>query len=138
MLKHATLMPALFMVLLVTSAPVLLAQEDVLAGVELLMRDLEYLSSRGVDVESVVDLLNKAIDEYVSGDVEKASAYLDEARKIVDVLKAGAESTYSAIVVAKTLTVVGLVLIPVIVYFMLPRLYLYLWFRLRRKWVVGW
>lgn len=123
---------------LVASLPACLAQEGVLGEIESMMKDLEYLHSRGVDVERVVDLLNKAISEYVSGDVTAARTYLEEAKKVVESLKIEAEPTHARIIAVKTVIVACLVSIPLMIYFILPRLYLYLWFRFRKKWVVRW
>ncbi|MEM2848636.1 MAG: hypothetical protein QXM79_07705 [Zestosphaera sp.] len=138
MFRLTTLALVVFAGLLITSLPACLAQEDLLSEVESIMKDLEYLHSRGVDVGLVVDLLNRAISEYFGGDVRVARTHLEEARRAVEDLKAGAESTYFRIIAVKTATVACLASIPLVVYFALPRLYLYLWFKLHRKWVVRW
>lgn len=124
------------MALLTTSIPTPLVQEDLLREIELIMKDLEYLHSRGVDVGLVIDLLNKAISEYSSGSIEKAREYLEEAKRRVESLKMEAESTYIKIIAIKAVTVASLASIPPLIYFILPRLYLYLWFKLHRKWIV--
>lgn len=135
--RFAALMPVTLIALLTTSIPIILAQGDMLREVESIMKDLEYLHSRGVDVGPVVDLLNKAVSEYSNGSFEKAYGYIEEARRRVESLKVEAESTYIKIMVVKAVTVASLASIPLLTYFMLPRLYLYLWFKLHRKWIVG-
>jgi len=135
--RFAALMPVTLIALLTTSIPIILAQGDMLREVESIMKDLEYLHSRGVDVGPVVDLLNKAVSEYSNGSFEKAYEYIEEARRRVESLKMEAESTYIKIMVVKAVTVASLASIPLLTYFMLPRLYLYLWFKLHRKWIVG-
>jgi hypothetical protein len=46
------------------------------------------------------------------------------------------ESSKMQVLLHKALTTLALVLIPVAVYMLLPRIYLYLWYTSRRRWAV--
>ncbi|MEM1642754.1 MAG: hypothetical protein QXI85_08215 [Desulfurococcaceae archaeon] len=112
------------------------AENSVLNEIENLMSELEYLHSRGLRVDDVVDLLNKAIGEYSRGNTQSAIAYLEEAKQRVVYLKPVAEKVYLEILITRGLTVAILASIPILIYFVLPRVYLYVWFKLHRRWII--
>jgi len=101
------------------------------------VRDLEYLYGRGIDVSNLTESLNKLIINW-SRDPNN-TYYLIQLQKIrseIDSLKKNAESIYLSSMITRYL-VAGLILsVPAVVYFALPRLYLFLWFRSRRRWIV--
>lgn len=103
-----------------------------------LMRDLEYLHERGVNVSPIVYQLNKAIESYRSGDLESSLSHIHEARALIERYRGEAESIYMSILVMKMVMLIALFSIPLIVYLLLPRVYLYIWFKLHKKWVVRW
>jgi len=94
------------------------------------------LYSMGVNTTSVVEKLSSAVKAYDSGDFEKAWSLLSEARNMVAELEKGASETYFWLLLLKACIVALLASIPIAVYLLLPRIYLYLWFRAKRKWVV--
>ncbi|MEM4869109.1 MAG: hypothetical protein QW081_01750 [Desulfurococcaceae archaeon] len=112
------------------------AENSVLNEIENLISELEYLHSRGLCVDDVVDLLNKAIEEYSRGNTQSAIAYLEEAKQRVVYLKPVAERVYLEILITRGLTVAILASIPLLIYFVLPRVYLYVWFKLHRRWII--
>ncbi|MEM1879113.1 MAG: hypothetical protein QXJ18_05060 [Desulfurococcaceae archaeon] len=112
------------------------AENSVLNEIENLMSELEYLHSRGLCVDDVVDLLNKAIGEYSRGNTQSAIAYFEEAKQRVFYLKPVAERVYLEILITRGLTVAILASIPILIYFVLPRVYLYVWFKLHRRWII--
>lgn len=107
--------------------------EDEIASI---MRDLEYLHGKGLDVEPVIKTLNKAIEVYYENNVVEAHEYLEKAKHLVEELKSTAETVYLTSLLTKTCIVTALASTPLVVYLVLPRLYLYLWFKSRRKWIV--
>uniref|UniRef100_A0A7C4FE87 Uncharacterized protein n=1 Tax=Ignisphaera aggregans TaxID=334771 RepID=A0A7C4FE87_9CREN len=120
-------------------APMLTARtEDLDLEVAILVDRASKLHSMGVNTTNVVEKLSSAVEAYEHGDFEKAWAHLNEARKIVEELEKGAGEAYSRLLLLKVATVALLASIPIAVYLLLPRAYLYLWFRVRRKWVVRW
>lgn len=129
---------ALIITLLVahSSAPICEPQGDFVESVVLIVRDLEYLNSRGVDVSSVVVELNRAIEFYSGNNYEEAYSCLNKARSLVEELKYNAESAFMGLLLIKALTVAILGSLPLLVYTLLPRAYLYLWFKFHKKWVV--
>ena len=94
------------------------------------------LGKMGINVRDFVDKLNEAqklIEEH----------HYDEAEKLVDEVLEDAkrlEEQAPSIVFwrdfTKAMTVVGLASIPVATYLFLPRIYLDMWYKLKRKWVV--
>lgn len=109
---------------------------DIYMEITYFMKDLEDLHRMGVNVGLVVDLLNKAMGRYREGDEAEAQRYLDEARRVINELKLIAESVYFKALVTKMITVGLLASLPIAVYLILPRMYLYIWFRLHRRWIV--
>jgi hypothetical protein len=101
-----------------------------------LVHRLRELSAKGVNVTPVLVKLDEAIAAYERGDVESAERALDEAISVLSELEARADEVYRFIVLSKVLAVAGLVSIPILVYTLLPRVYLYLWFKTRRRWLV--
>lgn len=131
--KHTILLLLVMQVVLISPC---FAQENIPREVEVLMRDLEYLHSKGVNVDEVVDLLNKALDEYGKNNTQRALEYFKEAKQRINSLKAEAQYTYMTVLITKALTVVSLISIPLLLYLLLPKVYLYIWFKLHRNWIV--
>ena len=100
--------------------------ESILDKVPGLMKEIEYLSSKGVDVQSIVDELNNAIQCYQQGDLDCATMHYEKAVVYIEDLKKTADQVYMWNTLSKVLTITILALIPVLVYVGLPRLYLYL------------
>lgn len=126
-------MPLLTFLLII---PPSYAQAEFQDEIASIMRDLEYLHSKGLDVKPVIETLNNAVKAYYESNVVYAHECLEKAKQLVRELKSVAENVYLANLVTKTCTVTALASLPLIVYFALPRAYLYLWFTFRRKWVV--
>ncbi|MEM2014481.1 MAG: hypothetical protein QXJ16_03355 [Desulfurococcaceae archaeon] len=136
---HVSICTVLFSLMLIALfmlAIQLEAENSVLNEIENLMSELEYLHSRGLCVDDVVDLLNKAIEEYSRGNTQSAIAYFEEAKQRVVYLKPVAERVYLEILITRGLTVAILASIPILIYFVLPRVYLYVWFKLHRRWII--
>jgi len=112
--------------------------EDFDFEVSKLVDRVSGLYLRGVNISSVVEKLDNAVKVYEGGDVEKAWSLLNEVHGMVTELENVADETYFWLMFNRIVTVALLVSIPIAVYFLLPRLYLYLWFRVRRRWVVRW
>jgi len=102
-------------------------------------KDVVELSRLGIDVDGLVSKLSLALDLIVEDSPEsisRAELIIDEVRAEVGRLKS--EVNYYVIYrsLHKYLVVAVLALIPVGIYYLLPRVYLIIWFRLRRRWVV--
>lgn len=138
LLKSAALALVLFAAVITALVPIGSSQVDFATEIELAVRELEYLYSRGVDVEQPIELLNKAISEYSSGRLESAYMHLQEAKRLISDLKLEEGSVYALAMATKAATVLALASIPIALYIGLPRLYLYLWYKLHRKWIVRW
>lgn len=133
--KHCLLVISSLLISLL-AAPVLCAQEELQGEIASIMRDLEYLHSKGLEVKPIIEILNKAIETYYEGNIAEAREYLKKARYLVEELKPVAETVYLINLLTKVCTAAALASVPLIVYFALPRLYLYLWFVSHKKWVV--
>ena len=97
---------------------------------------LSRLRSMGANVTGLVDEVNRAIQFAESGDMDSANGILDRVEANITSLEPVVEHEYKIHTIEKYSVVAFLLLLPVIVYIGLPRLYLALWFRLRRKWIV--
>lgn len=102
-------------------------------------KELVELSGLGVNVSELVKELSVVLDLISDGSVEsitKAESILKDVRARLEVLKvrAGYEVLYANLV--RYSMVASLALIPIATYLLLPRIYLKIWFRVRRRWVV--
>ncbi|MEM0352355.1 MAG: hypothetical protein QW459_05190 [Sulfolobales archaeon] len=102
---------------------------------ELYSRTVE-LSLKGVETGEVEELLASTIESIESGDYDRALKLMSEVERHLLVL----EREAGFIVLTKNLVKYGtaalLLSIPLLVYLLLPRLYIYLWYETRRNWVV--
>jgi hypothetical protein len=94
------------------------------------------LYMKGVNVTDVVKKLDEVVELYERGDIDRARDILNDTEVEVLELEKIADNVYRSIVISKAITIAFLVSIPVAVYYFLPRVYLYIWFKLRRKWLV--
>jgi len=101
-----------------------------------LVKELGYLESSGLNVSSLVEELDKAVKLYYSGERSKALRILQSIEASVSKLKPLAREAAARRTMEKAITVAALASAPIAVYLLLPRAYLYLWYRLRRKWIV--
>ncbi|NAZ13633.1 MAG: hypothetical protein GU359_05725 [Desulfurococcales archaeon] len=102
-----------------------------------IMKDLEYLESREVNVSSLIQRVNEDI-KGLEKDPGNATYIkdLESIRDEIKALKSDAENIYIINNIIRYSTAVGIGLVPVAVYILLPRIYLYIWYRTRRRWIV--
>jgi len=102
-----------------------------------IMKDLEYLKSREVNVSSLIHRVNEDIKglEKDPGNTTYIKD-LENIREEIKALKSDAENIYIINNIIRYSTAVGIGLVPIAVYILLPRIYLYIWYRTRRRWVV--
>jgi len=136
----AVAMLAVLMWLTLTTAPLCRAENsaqqiiDEALGV---LERLQALSEKGLNVSKLAEELNEALDLAQAGDLESAKSKLASVEDEVSRLEAEADRYYAVSTAVKYAKVVGLLLIPVAFFFLFPRVYLYIWFKSRRRWVVG-
>ncbi len=101
-----------------------------------LLSRIQNLQEKNVNVTGLVHKLNESVWLIQEGKRDEASHLLDQLEENVTRLEGVADSIHLkhlAVFYAK----VGVLLsIPVIFYYGFPRLYLYYWFRSRRRWEV--
>jgi len=95
------------------------------------------LYSKGLNITVVLEKLNRAIALYEEGGVEDADMLLSEVNSLIGDMRALADRVYLANMVIKVVTILVLAVIPLAVYFLLPRIYLYVWYKTRRKWILS-
>lgn len=101
-----------------------------------ILKELEYLSDKRVDADGLVREFDVAVRACEGGERSKAEEMLTKVSAKVTSLLSEAERVF-ALKLAKTVTeVVSLLLVPVLVYIYLPRVYLSLWYRSRKYWYV--
>ena len=122
--------------LLLVVLPVVLSS-DFDSEIGILVERTSELYSKGLNVTIILEKLNHAIALYEEGSVEEASVLLREVESFIEDMSITASSVYLVNMVKKVVTIIVLAAIPVIVYFLLPRLYLYVWYKTRRKWIVA-
>ncbi len=120
---------------LLTINPIMICDgiDDVVGG---LISELNYLRGRGLDISNLTARLSEAVKAYYSGDVNLTLKLVGDVRSEVSMLKDVAEVTYLRLTIAKYVTIASLLSTPIITYFLLPTVYAYIWYYLRRRWVV--
>jgi len=101
-----------------------------------LVERVTRLSERHVDVSRVVGELDRAVKLWDSGDRGEALRVVESVEVEVSRLEGEAGFIELSYRVKLYATVAALLATPILFYTLLPRLYLALWFRLRRGWVV--
>ena len=105
--------------------------------ISVLVEKAGELYSKGLNITVVLGKLNRAIALYEEGDVEDANMLLSEVNSLIGDMRALADRVYLVNMVIKVVTVLVLAVIPLAVYFLLPRIYLYVWYKTRRKWILS-
>jgi len=131
-----TLIAIILIAVTLSRLSIFTAQVDIDGEVSRVLRDLEYLSSRGVDVRGLVERLNEALELYQRGDVGGALSAIKEVEARASTLKGTAEAVYMASTAYRYGVAAALLSTPALVYLLLPRIYLLLWYRSRRRWSV--
>lgn len=101
-----------------------------------LLKRLQYLESRHENVTRLVDEVNMAVQLAQQGNASMAERILDSVEADVSKLEASVAAHYNVYITVKASEVAVILSIPVLFYYGFPRLYLYIWFRLRRRWYV--
>jgi hypothetical protein len=94
------------------------------------------LSVEGLNTSQVIKDLDKAVKLMDSGKCREASELLSKASQELKVMSSSAGAEVMRKEAVKWSTVAVLASLPVITYLLLPRAYLRLWFRYRKKWRV--
>ena len=101
-----------------------------------LYREAYRLARRGVDVSDIVHELDGALRLARQGRVEEATRLLEDASTRLERLSEQAGGILLRARLEKYLAVAVLASLPVITYLLFPRLYIQVWYRSRRRWVV--
>jgi len=94
------------------------------------------LASQGIDVGDVVEYLSRALKFLELERYADALEELERAEVILSELELSAGSVVLRMRLSKYGTAVALALVPVAIYVLLPRVYVYAWYRARRRWLV--
>ena len=124
----------------ILSTPVYAVDKDSLWNryLELYKRTAD-LGRRGINVSSIVDELGIVLELINNGDdysLKRASELLDSIEKKLVSLERNADNILLMENLRKYSTVGFIMSIPLLFYLLFPRLYLAIWFRVRRRWVV--
>lgn len=101
-----------------------------------LLHRLQVLSDRGFNVSVYIGMLNDALNLIQDGRLGDAEILLDEIEVEVVELEGIADQHYTWMKVLKYTRIALILLIPLLFYLLFPRIYIYLWFRFRRGWIV--
>jgi len=112
---------------------------DVMGDFLVVYKDVVELGRLGIDVSGLVSKLSVALDLISDGSpdsLSKAESLINDVRSEVYRLKSEANYYVMYRSLYKYSIIAVLALIPLATYYLLPRIYLIIWFRLRRRWVV--
>jgi len=124
----------------ILSTPVYAVDKDSLWNryLELYKRTAD-LGRRGINVSSIVDELGIVLELINNGDdysLKRASELLDNIENKLLPLERNADNILLMENLRKYSIVGAIMSIPLLFYLLFPRLYLAIWFRVRRRWVV--
>ncbi|TDA41950.1 MAG: hypothetical protein DSO07_01895 [Thermoproteota archaeon] len=105
-------------------------------GLEKAFSLIELLSSEGVNVSRQVDLLNSALSLYRQGKMEEADNLVNTALSELTSLQKELPNYKFWRNFWLFLRISAIAIVPPAFYYIFPRIYAYLWYRARRKWVV--
>lgn len=94
------------------------------------------LALEGVDVHQYVTALNEVLQLLESNKFREAVELMNRIDSDLRELESRAGNIIFAKTLSKYATAAAILSLPAIVYFLLPRLYIYSWFRSRRRWVL--
>jgi len=94
------------------------------------------LASQGVDVGEVAEHLSRALKLLELGQYGEAAEEVGRAEEVLTRLELSANTIALRASLAKYGGVAALASVPLAVYVLLPRVYVYTWYRARRRWVV--
>ncbi len=100
---------------------------------------IEYLGSKGINVSSLINELNKVIDilnNNTISNIEKAHNILVEINNTCNKLLDKLPNIILWRNVRTYLIATVLASIPILFYILAPRIYIWLWYHFRRKWVL--
>ena len=100
------------------------------------VRSLEELSSKFVDVGEAVEYLDQLLKACSRGDVGEASSIYSRLAEALNSLREYSERGFQEVIAYRIAYTVSLALLPPLTYILLPRAYLYLWYLARRRWAV--
>jgi len=101
-----------------------------------LARRLQALSEKGINVSSLTSELNEAVSMLQDGEVDAALNLLDRVENEVCGLEATVDSYYMYSTIARYARVAAVLSTPVLFYLLFPRIYVYIWFKARRRWIM--
>jgi hypothetical protein len=101
-----------------------------------LLARIQKLAGKNINVTDLTVQLNESLMLLQEGRITEAKSLLDRLENEVAVLEASADTYYMWGIIMKYLRVALALSIPLLFYLFFPRLYIYLWFRLRRRWVI--
>lgn len=125
------LLLGLVIVFLTTCINVIYA-DDIYSEFLDLYTEVAKLAQQGIDVSSIVEKLREAHDALTSG----GNPDLSVIRAEIDYVKREASKMILYQNLVKGFSIVGLISVPILIYLLLPRIYLYMWYKSRRRWVV--
>ena len=128
---------AILALLLLSTTKVVYAEDpcslETLANV---MRSLESLSRSYVDTSEAVKYADRLVKLCRQGSYEEASKVFSNLTKVLENLNKSASRRVYEVILYKVSATIFLGSIPIAVYVLLPRAYLWLWYLSRRRWYV--
>jgi len=100
------------------------------------LRVIEELNSKYVDTSGIVDSIDKLVKACGVGDNATALYLYSNISSTLSKLISSADHIYWANMISRVIISAILLSIPALTYLYLPKIYLYLWFITRRKWLV--
>jgi len=112
-------------------------QNDIERNIEEIYVRLLELYKRGIDVSPLINELNNISLNLYMGSINHSIALEELNRISLQVKMLESAPNYLVILTTVKYVVISIVLsIPIAIYYLLPRIYVLLWYKYRRRWIV--
>lgn len=101
-----------------------------------IVKNLESLYSSYVNISRAIELTHMLITSCDMGNTNSSASLVDEIYKEINRLRRVSGAKYIEVVSSKIAVGISILSMPFLIYFLLPKIYLYIWFKTRRRWLV--
>lgn len=138
MFQPGARVPLILLILLLSfvSSSIIAACEDPYERFLNIYGRVADLALKGINVSRYVVVLNEVLQLLEANKSEEAMKLMSGIEDELKELESRADNIVFARTLSKYATAASILSLPILVYFLLPRLYIYAWFKSRRRWVL--
>jgi hypothetical protein len=101
-----------------------------------ILNDLEDLYKNHVNISYIIQYVDMLLKACSVGDIESASKLYQDILTELQYVKAISRDIYIRVTIYRIVVGGLILLIPIAIYMFLPKIYLYIWYSTRKKWII--